>query len=47
MVDIPKESNLPPSGVEVQSTGIRPIANEMARTRSSVCKSESVIPQNE
>ena len=32
---LPKESNLPPSGVAVHSTGTKPIAREIARTRSS------------
>ena len=35
-VNAPKESNLPPSGVEVQRIGIMPMASEIARTRSSI-----------
>ena len=35
VINPPKESNLPPSGVEVQRIGTMPMASEMARTRSS------------
>ena len=35
VINAPKESNLPPSGVEVQRIGTMPMASEMARTRSS------------
>jgi hypothetical protein len=43
VINTPKESNLPPSGVEVQRIGTIPMASEMARTRSS-SKKDRVQP---